>query len=142
MNSNNTMPTVSAVEQVTFDHVSLAVNDVEPGIAWYGDKFGARIVDRWQDTEKGMEWVHLAIGDFMIELVRMPGLPVSTERRAGYHHFCLTVADCDATVTRLQEQGVTVMFPPADFDRHNNRWSFIRDGYGNVIEIMSLRKAA
>ena len=126
---------------VTFDHVSLAVTDLDPGIAWYGEKLGARLVDRWANPEAGMEWAHLAIGDFMLELVRMPELPVSTERRAGYHHFAITVPDCDALVARLQAQGVTVMRPPSDFDRHSTRWSFVRDGYGNIIEIISKRRA-
>src|SRR6185436_2430217 len=111
------------VNQVTFDHVSLAVPDLDPGIAWYGEKFGARLVDRWADAEKGMEWAHLDLGSFMIELVRMPNLPAqSIERRFGYHHLAITVPDCDALVAKLQAQGVTVMFPPSDFASHQTRW--------------------
>ena len=132
-----TATAAAPLQGITFDHVSLAVTEIDPGIAWYSEKLGARLVDRWADAGKDMEWAHLAIGDFMIELVRMPGLPVSTERRAGYHHLAITVPDCDALVAKLQAQGVTVMFPPSDFARHRTRWSFVRDAYGNVIEIQS-----
>ena len=126
---------------VTFDHVSIAVPEVDTGIAWYGEKFGARLVDRWADAEKGMERAHIAIGELVIELVKMPNLPPQNlERKFGYHHFAITVPDCDALVDKLKAQGVTVMFPPSDFERHKTRWTFVRDGYGNVIEIISYRK--
>jgi hypothetical protein len=33
-------------------------------------------------------------------------------RRAGYHHFCLTVGDIDATVAELRRRGVTIVTDP------------------------------
>ena len=88
-----------------------------------------------------MEWAHLSIGDFTLELVRFPDLETIPGRRAGYHHLGITVANCDATVAKLQAGGVEVLVAPNDFDRHGIRWSFVRDVYGNVIEIISAKAA-
>ena len=124
------------------DHVAMMVPELESGLAWYEDKFGATLLDRWLNAENGMEWAHLKVGDFTLELVRFPELETVAGRRTGYHHLGVTVADCDAEVARLQAKGVEVLVPPADFDRHGIRWSFVRDSYGNVIEIISKNPAA
>jgi valyl-tRNA synthetase len=53
------------------------------------------------------------------------------------------VADCDAMVSKLEAQGVTVMFPPSDFARHRTRWSFVRDTYGmDAVRYFLLREMA
>lgn len=128
---------VSGSGDIRFSHVGMMVPDMGAAIAWYGKMFSTHVLDRWSNAEADMEWAHLAIGDMVIELVRMPGLALPTTRTYALHHFALTVPDCDTFVTELQAKGVEVTRPPSDFDRHAIRWAFVKDLLGNVIEIMS-----
>lgn len=128
---------VSSYAKIRFSHVGMMVPDMDAAIAWYAEMFDTPVLDRWSNPEVGMEWAHLALGDMVIELVRMPGLALPTTRTYALHHFALTVADCDTFVAELQAKGVEVTRPPSDFDRHAIRWAFVKDLLGNVIEIMS-----
>lgn len=128
---------VSSSEQIRFNHVGMMVPDMDVAIAWYALMFDARVLDRWSNPEAGMEWTHLALGDLVIELVRMPELVMQTTRTYSLHHFALTVPDCDAFVAELAAKGADVIRPPSDFDRHAIRWAFVKDLLGNVIEIIS-----
>lgn len=121
------------------DHVGMMVPDIDEGVAWYVDNLGFTLHDRWANPEAGMEWAHLTLGNFTLELVTRPGLEAPAKGAAGYHHLAITVNDCKATVAALEARGVTVVMPPSYFDRHDMDWSFIQDFLGNVIEIVSYR---
>ena len=131
------MAIAAAAEALVLNHVGLMVPDMAAGIAWYEDKFGARVLDRWDNPEAGMEWAHLGIGDFIVELVKMPNLSPAPGRTSSYHHIAISVPDCDATVAELADKGVEVFRAPSDFERHAIRWAFVKDHLGNVIEIIS-----
>ncbi|WP_442542661.1 VOC family protein [Arthrobacter sp. KN11-1C] len=122
-----------------FDHVGMMVPDIDKGVDWYVDHLGFTIQDRWSNPDVQMEWAHLKLGDFTLELVTRPGLDVPDQGRSGYHHLAITVSDCATTVAALVARGVTVMTQPSYFDRHDMDWSFIQDFLGNVIEIISYR---
>jgi len=133
----------TAEPRLGLDHLAIMVPDLEPGLAWYQERLGARLIDRWDNPETGMEWAHLQIGNFVLELVKMPSFNTSPGRLYGFHHLGLKVADCDAAVARLAAAGAEVMRPPSDFDRHAIRWAFVKDCYGNTLEIISdLARAA
>ncbi|MDR6417613.1 VOC family protein [Pseudarthrobacter sulfonivorans] len=123
------------------EHVGMMVPHLDEGVDWYVDNLGFTLQDRWSNPDAGMEWAHLKLGDFMLELVTMPGLEDLKQGRAGYHHLAIRVSDCAATVAALEARGVTVMFQPSYFDRHDMDWSFIQDFLGNVIEIVSYRNS-
>lgn len=122
---------------VGVDHVSLAVPDMQPIVSWYQDMFGAEVIDNWDNPETGMEWTHLAVGDSMVEFVKIPELANAEGRIYGYHHVAFKVEDCDVLTQSMADKGATVMVPPNDFARHGIRWSFVRDCLGNVIELIS-----
>ncbi len=121
----------------TMNHFAIMVPDIDEGVRWYTDKFGFRLTDRWANEETDMEWAHLGLGDFCLELVKRPGLTAATPGQHGYHHAAFTVENCDETVAALRDRGVDIMMGPNDFDRHRIRWAFVRDYLGNVIEIIS-----
>jgi catechol 2,3-dioxygenase-like lactoylglutathione lyase family enzyme len=121
------------------DHVGMMVPDLDQGVDWYVEHLGFTLHDRWANPGAGMEWAHLRLGDFRLELVARPGLVAPATGSAGYHHLAITVDNCTATVTALEARGVAVVFQPSYFDRHHMDWSFIQDLFGNVIEIISYR---
>src|SRR4051794_24324386 len=109
--TNSNLP-LGAIGQVpALDHIALMVPDLQEGIDWYLAKFGAQVVDRWDNPDIGMEWAHLAIGNFTLELVKRNELTEKVQGAWGYHHVALTVEDCDEAVRRLEEAGVTVVMP-------------------------------
>jgi catechol 2,3-dioxygenase-like lactoylglutathione lyase family enzyme len=119
----------------------MMVPNMDQGVDWYIDNLGFVLKDRWSNPDAGMEWAHLELGSFTLELVTRPGLDTPAPGTAGYHHLAITVSDCAVTVAALEERGVTVMFQPAYFDRLDMDWSFVQDFLGNVIEIVSYRNA-
>jgi catechol 2,3-dioxygenase-like lactoylglutathione lyase family enzyme len=121
------------------DHVGLMVDDMDAAVAWYCDVLGCSVKDAWANDETGMRWAHIAYGDVPIELVFRPGLEPKSPSAAGHHHIAVEVDDCAATVAELETRGVTVVFPPSYFERHDMDWAFIADPFGNVLEILSYR---
>ena len=126
-------------ENPRIDHVAIMVPDMDDGVGWYQDKFGFRLADRWADDTTGMEWAHLAQGDFVVELVKRPELGEPSPGNAGWHHVALVVQDCDETVESLRARDVEIFREPQDFERHGIRWAFVKDYLGNVIEIVERR---
>lgn len=124
---------------ISLDHVGVMVPDMDEGIRWYETFLGFELRDRWANEQLGMEWAHLVLAGSTLELVKRPGLEQAAPGAAGYHHIALVVEDCEATVRDLESRGVSVMFPPSYFDRHDMDWAFITDAFGNVLEILSYR---
>jgi catechol 2,3-dioxygenase-like lactoylglutathione lyase family enzyme len=120
------------------NHVAIMVPDIDEGVRWYEERLGFRLIDRWANEASGMEWAHLAQGDFVFELVKRPGLGDPFAGRAGWHHVALTVASCDETVEEVRARGVEIFMEPQDFERHGIRWAFVKDYLGNVIELIEL----
>jgi catechol 2,3-dioxygenase-like lactoylglutathione lyase family enzyme len=134
--------TPAIVPKASLNHIAIMVPAIEEGVTWYRDKFGATVVDRWDNPDNGMEWAHMQIGDFVLELVQMPNFGKSPGRLYGMHHIGINVPDCDAAVAQLAANGVEVFREPSDFERHSIRWSFVRDYLGNTLEIISPLKSA
>jgi catechol 2,3-dioxygenase-like lactoylglutathione lyase family enzyme len=123
--------------EIRFNHVGMMVPDMDAAIAWYANMFASTVIDRWSNPDAGIEWAHLALGDLLLEMVRMADLQPQGARTYALHHFALTVADCDAFVAELAAKGAEISRAPSDFERHAIRWAFVRDHLGNVIEIIS-----
>ena len=121
------------------NHVGIMVPDIDEGVRWYEEKLGFRLTDRWSNEATGMEWAHLAQGDFVFELVKRPGLGEPSAGNAGWHHVAVTVPSCDETVEALRACGVEIFMEPQDFDRHGIRWAFVKDYLGNVLEVIEQR---
>ena len=54
---------------------------------------------------------------------------------AGYHHFCLSVDNVEATVETLRERGVTIVTEPFLLPAISRRLAFFCDPFGNLIEL-------
>jgi lactoylglutathione lyase/glyoxylase I family protein len=56
-------------------------------------------------------------------------------RYAGYHHFCMSVADIEATVAELRKRGVAIVTEPFKLDDISRKLAFFADPFGNLIEL-------
>lgn len=132
---------MTALEFRRVDHVGLMVDDIDTAVQWYVDALGFTIADRWDNSDLDMAWAHLESQDFRLEIVRRPRLTAPGDTVTGYHHLALAVTDCQAATDALVLAGAQVVFAPSYFDRHHMDWSFVRDPFGNILELVSYRAA-
>ena len=96
------------------DHVGVAVEDLDAGIALYESAYGMALVHRETVTEQGVEAVLLDVGENHVELLRpLDGeTPVGrflSKRGPGLHHVAYQVADVQATLDTLRDRGLRLI---------------------------------
>ena len=122
------------------DHIGVMVTDIEAAVDWYVEALGSR--DRRPLGERGSRdglGAPRARG-IRIEFVQRPGLASPDGGRLGLpppRARRRTIAPTPSNA--LVDRGATVVFAPSYFDRHDMDWSFVRDPFGNILEIVSYR---
>ncbi|MET8835727.1 VOC family protein [Micromonospora sp. NPDC004540] len=122
---------MSAVRVTGFDHLVLAVTDVERSLRFYCDTLGLAPVrvDRWRAGEVPFPSIRVN-ADTIIDLVR--GQPDGS----NVDHFCLVVEPLDWA--EVVESGVfTVLTGPVPrFGARGTATSiYVRDPDGNTVEL-------
>ena len=96
------------------DHVGVAVEDLDAGIALYDQTYDMTLVHRETVDEQGVEAVLLDVGENHVELLRPLGAdtPVGkflAKRGPGLHHVAYQVTDIEATLASLKAAGVRLL---------------------------------
>jgi methylmalonyl-CoA epimerase len=96
------------------DHVGVAVEDLDAGIALYGQTYDMTLVHREVVDEQGVEAVLLDVGENHVELLRPLGedTPVGkflAKRGPGLHHVAYQVTDIEAALASLKATGVRLL---------------------------------
>jgi methylmalonyl-CoA/ethylmalonyl-CoA epimerase len=96
------------------DHIGVAVADLDAAIALHERTYGMPVAHRETVAEQGVEAVLLDVGENHVELLRplADDTPVGkflAKRGPGLHHVAYQVADIDAALARLREQGVRLI---------------------------------
>ena len=96
------------------DHIGVAVEEIEPALELYRDRFGFELVHRELVREQGVDAALLDVGESHVELLAPlgPDTPVGrflASRGPGLHHVAYKVLDIDATLTRLKEAGLALI---------------------------------
>jgi methylmalonyl-CoA epimerase len=96
------------------DHVGVAVEDLDAGIALYDQTYAMTLVHRETVTEQGVEAVLLDVGENHVELLRplSEDTPVGkflAKRGPGLHHVAYQVADIEAALASLKAGGVRLL---------------------------------
>ena len=98
-----------------FNHVAIAVPDLEAASAVYRDTLGARVSEPEDLPDHGVTVVFVTLANTSIELVAPlgPDSPLAgfLERHpaGGMHHVCYEVDDIIAARDRLKERGARVL---------------------------------
>ena len=100
-----------------FDHITIAVKDLDAAIETFTRCFNLQAKDRRRVEHLGMENVFLPFGNGAIELAAplkdadaADHVERFLERRGeGMMNLCLTVEDVDAAITHLKKCGVRVI---------------------------------
>ncbi|CDX32735.1 Glyoxalase/bleomycin resistance protein/dioxygenase [Mesorhizobium sp. ORS 3359] len=130
-------------------HVALRVSDFAKAKSWYTEKLDFRVVHEWPYADEELAYLAPPNDDnFMIELLAGGDpLPIAAPsytdlgdslRYAGYHHFCINVADMDKTVAELKARGVTIVTEPFKLDAISRKLAFFADPFGNLIELAEI----
>lgn len=95
-------------------HLGVAVEDLDEAVTTYQRIFGARLEHRETVPDQGVEAAFLKVGDGRVELLASLGeeTPVGkflTKRGPGMHHVAYEVADVQAAIGELAEQGVELV---------------------------------
>jgi methylmalonyl-CoA/ethylmalonyl-CoA epimerase len=129
---------------IRFDHITIAVNDLDAAIATFTGLFNLEAKDRRKVKHMGIENVFLPFGDGAIELVRQleePGAPEHVKRfldrkGEGMMNLCLTVEDLEEAITQLEAHGARVL-RHKDADGEKIAMVHPKDAHGVMIEVRS-----
>src|SRR3954465_14470991 len=96
------------------DHVGVAVEDLDAAIALHEQAYGLALAHREVVEAQGVEAVLLDVGESHVELLR-PLQPDSAvgrflaSRGPGLHHVAYRVADIEAALETLRDQGLQLI---------------------------------
>jgi glyoxylase I family protein len=112
------------MEPLAVHHVSINVDDVEEGVAFYTDVLGASL--RTDRPDLGLAGAWLDLGPQQVHLIEAAVPPNQGQ------HFAIRVADLDATVEELRSKGLELNDPVTI---GSGRQTFLDDPAGNVVEL-------
>jgi lactoylglutathione lyase/glyoxylase I family protein len=130
-------------------HVAVRVPDFAASKRWFVEKLDFRVVHEWDYADQHLAYVAPPTDDhFFVEILGdgephpIPK-PVYDDlgdslRLAGFHHFCLNVADIDQMVAELKRRSVTIVTEPFELPAIGRRLAFLADPWGNLIELAQL----
>jgi methylmalonyl-CoA epimerase len=96
------------------DHIGVAVEEIEPALELYRERFRMQLAHREVVEEQGVEAVLLDVGENHVELLAPlgPGTPVGkflARQGPGLHHVAYQVPDIDATLAALRQAGLALI---------------------------------
>ncbi|HEY5082034.1 MAG TPA: methylmalonyl-CoA epimerase [Bauldia sp.] len=126
------------------NHVAIAVNDLNAGMALYRDLLGAKVSQPVPQPDHGVTTVFIELPNTRVELIAPLGdrSPISgfLERNpfGGIHHVCYEVADVRAAALALTAGGARVLGDgEPKIGAHGKPVVFIhpKDFLGTLIEL-------
>ena len=125
------------------DHVGVAVEDLDAGIALYDQTYDMTLVHRETVEEQGVEAVLLDVGENHVELLRplSADTPVGkflAKRGPGLHHVAYQVTDIEAALASLRDAGVRLLDETPRTGIRNSRVAFLhpKSSGGVLTEIV------
>jgi methylmalonyl-CoA epimerase len=125
------------------DHIGVAVEQLEPALELYGERFRLHLAHRELVPEQGVEAVLLDVGENHVELLAPlgPETPVGkflATRGPGLHHVAYQVADIDATLATLKQAGLALIDEQPRIGIRGSRVAFLhpRATAGVLTEIV------
>src|SRR5215216_2781963 len=96
------------------DHIGLATNSIEEGLAVWRDALGLKVDATREVAEQGVKVCMLAVGDTHVELLEPLGDETSVgkflaKRGPGIHHIAVEVADINESLAQLKQRGARLI---------------------------------
>jgi methylmalonyl-CoA epimerase len=123
-------------------HVAVVVRDIDAALGFYRDRLGLPVELLLPIASDGVAIAFLPVGESKIELVMPTDESTGVarflaSRGEGFHHVCLEVADVDAELRRLAEEGIELIDQAARKGAEGPV-AFIhpRSGHGVLVELI------
>ena len=127
-----------------FNHVAIAVPDLDLAKSSYEEKLGAKVSEIQDYPDHGVRVVFVDLGNTKIELLHPLGedSPISKflekNPEGGINHICLEVENIDNACKKLESQGVRILGSrKPKIGAHDKPVIFLhpKDFFGTLIEI-------
>lgn len=127
-----------------FNHVAIAVPDLEKAIQTYRDVLGAKVSAPQDEPEHGVTVVFIELPNTKVELLHPLGdeSPIQAfldkNPSGGIHHVCYEVQDIYAARDQLKSQGARVLGNgDPKIGAHGNPVLFLhpKDFFGTLVEL-------
>jgi len=125
------------------DHVAIAVSDLEAGIAYYAETFGAEVSHREVVESDGVEEALLRVADSYVQLLTptrddSPVARFLQNRGEGLHHVGYRVDDCAAALDAVKAQGGRVIDEVPRPGSRGTTVAFVhpKGAFGTLIELV------
>ena len=125
-----------------FDHISIAVRDLDEAISTFSRLFNLKAEDRRKVKVMGMENAFIPLGDTAIELLTPLDEPDSPDdvrrtldrRGEGVMNLCLTVENLEEAISHLKGCSVRVV---EGTDANGDKIAFVhpKDVHGVLVEL-------
>lgn len=126
-------------------HVAVAVNDLDRSLESFAAQYNVSPVSREVVEEQGVEEAMIAIGGSHIQVLQPlgPDTPVGRfiERNGeGMHHIAFAVADIDAALAHLKEQGARLIDEKPRIGGGGHKIAFVhpKEVAGTLIELVEV----
>lgn len=130
-----------------FDHVSIAVKEMDRATEFFGRYFPSRITRVGHLNHRGNFMLgHMEIAGFKLEFLQSPGAQVTDdfvarfiERRGeGMHHISLELKDFDATLAKLKADGARVVDEQTNWRGEREFFISPRSAFGTLIQVWDM----
>jgi 4-hydroxyphenylpyruvate dioxygenase-like putative hemolysin len=129
--------------EYSLDHIGLSLQaaNLDATIDWYATNLGFAVERRFDVN--GNNFAFITHGDLRIELVAAASSPntspatdiASSHTSERLHHLCLAVDDLNAALSDLSTRDIHPISGPIDVAAIGQRFAFITDNLGNIIEL-------
>ena len=127
------------------DHVGIAVRDLDASLDQYRVLYGAEPLHRAVVPDQGVEEAMVPVGGSFVQLLQplASDTPVGRfiERRGeGLHHVAFAVADIEAALDRLREEGARLVDDVPRQGGRGARIAFVHPSEfaGTLVELVEL----
>lgn len=127
-----------------FNHVAIAVPDLEAAVKTYRDTLGAKVSEPQDEPDHGVTVVFIELPNTKVELLHPLGdkSPIQAfldkNPSGGIHHVCYEVEDIYAARDRLKSEGARVLGSgEPKIGAHGNPVLFLhpKDFFGTLVEL-------
>jgi methylmalonyl-CoA/ethylmalonyl-CoA epimerase len=120
------------------DHIGVAVEDIDAGIALYGQSFEMRLSHRETVVSQGVEAVLLDVGEGHVELLAPLGPDTAVGRflarkGPGLHHVAYAVEDIDATLAQVRAAGIEAIDAEPRAGIRDSRVAFLHPRFSGGV---------
>lgn len=135
-----------SISLIDIDHVGVAVDDLDGAVDRYRRMLGAEPTHREVVEDQGVEEVLFPVGSSYVQLLGSlgPQTPVGRSlatRGPGLHHVAYRVADIDAALAHMRDEGVQLVDEVPRRGSRNTLIAFVhpRSMGGVLVELVQHR---